>query len=148
MKELPNNLKWPLLNSENIEKLYIYCITKDDDNTIPVTEKDFLASKPHAFILDSKNTLSDYFFEPKFFEAGSALRYMLGQLKCVHNGKKSVSINDIAILYDDSIWCDPNDIIMEKFISLCVGARLMPSVTEDLICNLSNAAITPRTPNN
>jgi len=145
LKPLSNSLRWPDLNKENIDLLYQYCITKDDDNTEPVPAEDFLADRACAFADPEQGALEDYFYGPKFMEAGVSLRFLFGQLKCVHDGIIKVPLSSLRILKDSSEWCSEQDsLYLEKLAAMAVQAHLMPKIDSDGICDLSNPAIQPR----
>ena len=69
---------------------------------------------------------------PVFFDAYAlenqmdSIEYLLGQLKAVHENKKSITIKEACIRYDDSIWINEQRSLLQFLHLACAVGLLSP----------------------
>lgn len=112
-KYLPNGL-----HADTIKSFFNHTLaTRQSKNVI----KCVLFQRKSGFQDDSKPL---YFDEDLLEHIKPSLEFMMGQLKDVHEHKKSITPQSLIKRYDDVIWVDnQNDIL--RFLHLACAARLI-----------------------
>ena len=112
------------LNSESVHATFKACVADYESKEII---KCVLFRKENGFPSDSKPIL----FDKELLEARiPKLEYMLGQLKDVHNTQKRTNTTDIKIKYDNTVWAENNQALLE-FLHMCCAANLISPLRQN-----------------
>lgn len=112
-----------ILSSRSVNDTFKACVA-DQDSTEVI--KCVLFKKSNGFPQDSR----PIFFDKKLLEKRiPKLEFMLGQLKDVHNQQTQTNTNSIKIKYDNTIWANNNQALLE-FLHMCCAANLISPIQQ------------------
>lgn len=106
------------LDSENIDSLFFSCLPMKEETKVI---KCVLFQTSYGF---SENARPIFFDEKALQYLSPDIEFALGQLKAVHEGKTTITTEDITILYNGTVWVEDNNTLL-KFLHLACALNLI-----------------------
>lgn len=101
------------LNEENVRNIFTYCMATSETPKSDLIASNFFTKECNMPVPSVR------FSKSRILEKEKSIRYLLGQLTCVHDGQYYIELTDGIKKYDHTVWTSKNAAIFSLYYLGC-----------------------------